>query len=88
MTKTRKSAIQIEVEPHLNDELPKYGTYAGELYVLATPETLRLLKVAPKLLEILESMDKLLTSGIGCHFEPGCAVAGKISNAVSLAKAV
>lgn len=48
--------VQLDVEPHAFDDLPQYGTYAGELYILATPENLRMLKTAPDLLAFVESI--------------------------------
>lgn len=57
---TKHTPAQIDVEPHVQGEIPDTGTYAGELYMLATPKRIRACNTHYKMLAALEKVTKQL----------------------------
>lgn len=63
MTKhPEKSPALIDVAPHVQGELPDTGTYAGEIYILATAERIKAIKMHDELVSASEMMESVLNN--------------------------
>jgi hypothetical protein len=60
---TKHTPAQIDVEPHVQGEIPDTGTYAGELYMLATPKRIRACNTHAELVDALANALRELECG-------------------------